>query len=108
MRYLSELTVLILGLGDSGLAMARWCAEAGLSHAPHGKTTMAPQLWDRQLRAGAWAITLANLPQLRVAHAFGVPRVILANELNFALVGSEDSTDNDYNDAVVVINWPLG
>ncbi|MDK2353064.1 MULTISPECIES: fucose-binding lectin LecB [Pseudomonas aeruginosa group] len=35
-------------------------------------------------------------------------QVILANELNFALVGSEDSTDNDYNDAVVVINWPLG
>ncbi|RTU21081.1 fucose-binding lectin LecB [Pseudomonas aeruginosa] len=35
-------------------------------------------------------------------------QVILANELNFALVGSEDGTDNDYNDAVVVINWPLG
>ncbi|MGU5164028.1 fucose-binding lectin LecB, partial [Pseudomonas aeruginosa] len=35
-------------------------------------------------------------------------QVILTNELNFALVGSEDGTDNDYNDAVVVINWPLG
>lgn len=68
-------------LGHNIDAMARWCSQAGLSHAPHGKTTMAPQLWDRQLRAGAWAITLANLPQLRVAHAFGVPRVILANEL---------------------------
>ncbi|MFW5218512.1 fucose-binding lectin LecB [Pseudomonas aeruginosa] len=35
-------------------------------------------------------------------------QVILTNELNFALVDSEDGTDNDYNDAVVVINWPLG
>jgi UDP-N-acetylmuramoylalanine--D-glutamate ligase len=31
MRYLRDLTVLILGLGDSGLAMARWCARCGAS-----------------------------------------------------------------------------
>ncbi|MGH8876021.1 MAG: amino acid deaminase [Stackebrandtia sp.] len=62
-------------------AMAGWCTDNGLSHAPHGKTTMAPALWDRQLERGAWAITLANAPQLRVARAFGVPRVFVANEL---------------------------
>jgi UDP-N-acetylmuramoylalanine--D-glutamate ligase len=29
MKFLSGLTVLVLGLGDSGLAMARWCARCG-------------------------------------------------------------------------------
>lgn len=84
--HVSKLQTPLLTLDADALehnisAMARWCADNGLSHAPHGKTTMAPALWDRQLRAGAWAITLANAPQLRVARAFGVPRVILANEL---------------------------
>lgn len=32
----------------------------------------------------------------------------LANKLNFALVGSEDGTDNDYNDGIAVLNWPIG
>ena len=42
---------------------------------------MAPQLWAEQLAAGAWAITVANLPQLAVARAFGVSRVIVANAI---------------------------
>ncbi|CAM3422160.1 amino acid deaminase [Stackebrandtia soli] len=61
--------------------MASWCAAEGLTHAPHGKTTMAPQLWRRQLESGAAAITLATPAQLRIAAAFGVPRVFLANEI---------------------------
>ncbi|NVI88550.1 alanine racemase [Actinomadura sp. BRA 177] len=62
-------------------AMADWADEAGLLLAPHGKTTMAPALWRRQLDAGAWGITVANLPQLRVARAFGVRRVVYASTL---------------------------
>jgi D-serine deaminase-like pyridoxal phosphate-dependent protein len=62
-------------------AMAEWCAHRGVSLAPHGKTTMAPSLWRDQLEAGAWAITVANEPQLRVARGAGVPRVLLANLL---------------------------
>lgn len=62
-------------------AMTAYCAETGALHAPHGKTTMAPALWQRQLDAGAWGITLANAFQLRVGRAFGVRRLLLANEL---------------------------
>lgn len=49
--------------------------------APHGKTTMAPQLFRRQLADGAWAITLATAQQVQVARAHGVRRIILANQM---------------------------
>jgi D-serine deaminase-like pyridoxal phosphate-dependent protein len=68
-------------------AMARWAAEEGMLLAPHGKTTMAPQLWQRQLAAGAWAITLATPWQAQLAHRFGVDRIMLANTLIDAVGG---------------------
>ncbi len=49
--------------------------------APHGKTTMAPRLFEMQLKSGAWGITLANAHQTMVAHAHGVDRVLMANQL---------------------------
>jgi D-serine deaminase-like pyridoxal phosphate-dependent protein len=62
-------------------AMAGYCASAGVGLAPHGKTTMAPQLFARQLAAGAWGMTAATIAQVQVYRAFGVPRVLIANEL---------------------------
>ena len=35
-------------------------------------------------------------------------QLVLTNKLNVAIVGSEDSTDADYNDAIALLNWPLG
>jgi D-serine deaminase-like pyridoxal phosphate-dependent protein len=67
------------GLRHNVTTMATWCAERDLDLAPHGKTTMAPQLWAKQLAAGAWAITVANLAQLAVARAFAISRVLVAN-----------------------------
>ena len=61
--------------------MARYCAAAGVDLAPHGKTTMAPQLFARQLGAGSWAVTAATPGHLQAYRAFGVPRILLANEL---------------------------
>ena len=62
-------------------AMAAYCAAAGVKLAPHGNTTMAPQLCARQLAAGSWGITAATVAELQVYRAFGVPRALLANEL---------------------------
>ncbi len=75
------LTLSAPALRQNAATLARWCAERGLDLAPHGKTTMAPRLWADQLAAGAWAITLANLPQLAVARAYGVSRVLIANAI---------------------------
>jgi D-serine deaminase-like pyridoxal phosphate-dependent protein len=61
--------------------MQAWITEHGVELFPHGKTTMAPQLWERQLGAGAGGITGATPAQLRVMQAVGVPRMLLANEL---------------------------
>lgn len=53
----------------------------GLAFAPHGKTSMSPQLFARQLEHGAWGITAAVPHQARVYRAFGIQRIFLANEL---------------------------
>jgi D-serine deaminase-like pyridoxal phosphate-dependent protein len=62
-------------------AMAAYCREHGALLAPHGKTTMAPQVFARQIEAGAWAMTAATPAQLRVYRRFGVQRVLYANQL---------------------------
>lgn len=64
--------------------MARYCARHGAWQAPHGKTTMAPQLFAEQLAHGAWAISAATPTQLAVMRRYRVPRVLLANQVTDA------------------------
>ena len=79
--------------------MQAFVAEYGVKLAPHGKTTMAPQLFRRQLEAGAWGITLATAHQVRAAYRGGVPRVLMANQLvgkrNMGMI-AELLTDPDF------------
>ncbi|WP_458525210.1 amino acid deaminase [Onishia taeanensis] len=64
------------------LAWMQAFADAhGARFAPHGKTTMTPALFKRQLEAGAWGITLATAPQCRAAFAHGIRRLLMANQL---------------------------
>ncbi len=60
---------------------SKLCSDAGVELAPHAKTTMSPEIIQRQLDAGAWALTAATTGQLRSLHAFGVRRLLLANVL---------------------------
>ncbi|MFG2114175.1 alanine racemase [Streptomyces sp. NPDC048718] len=53
----------------------------GLAFAPHGKTSMAPRLFDLQIAHGAWGITAAVPHQARVYRAHGIARIFLANEV---------------------------
>ncbi|MFG1922376.1 amino acid deaminase [Cryptosporangium sp. NPDC048952] len=65
-------------LENNRTAMAGWAASVGVDLAPHGKTTMAPSLWQAQLDAGAWGITVATPWQLSFALSAGVPCVLAA------------------------------
>ncbi|MBL8278738.1 MAG: alanine racemase [Pelomonas sp.] len=66
--------------------MQDFAARHGVQLAPHGKTTMSPQLFRRQLEAGAWGLTFANVHQLRLGLAAGARRALIAN----GIVGAAD------------------
>jgi D-serine deaminase-like pyridoxal phosphate-dependent protein len=76
----------VLILKDSALesnlaSMAAWIAEEGLLLAPHGKTTMCPAIFKRQLAHGAWGLTLASVSQLKAGLEAGFRRIIIANQV---------------------------
>ncbi len=68
-------------LEHNARVMADFLAASGARIAPHGKTTMSPHLFERQLAGGAFAITVATTQQLEVCHTLGVRRVLFANQL---------------------------
>ncbi len=68
-------------LDNNSRWMSQFLRATGAAISPHGKTTMSPQLFQRQLADGAWAITLATIGQLQIARRFGIRRIVLANQL---------------------------
>ncbi len=73
-------------LKESALAhnlewMADFTRATGVLLAPHGKTTMAPQLFARQIASGAWGITFATMQQVSLGVRMGIRRIIVANQL---------------------------
>jgi len=59
MKHLSGINVLVLGLGESGLAMARWCARHGA----------AVTVWDSRERPPQFEALRANVPHAMFTHA---------------------------------------
>lgn len=99
--FSTPLLTLDAGALDHNLAvMAAFARAHHVSLAPHGKTTMAPQLFARQIEAGAWGITCATPTHLRAYRAFGVPRVFYGNELidpdALAWLAAELDADPDF------------
>lgn len=61
--------------------MQRYVAERGVWLAPHGKTTMSPELCAMQLASGAWGLTFANVWQAQLGIAAGAERILIANQV---------------------------
>lgn len=73
--------ILESALENNLAVMAAYCSDAGVSLAPHAKTTMSPTIIDRQLSHGAWGVTAATVFHVGVFADFGVPRIVLANQV---------------------------
>ena len=56
MNFLRDCSVLVLGLGESGLAMVRWCMRQGA----------AVQVWDSREQPPHAATLRDELPQVRL------------------------------------------
>ena len=61
--------------------MRNFCLDRGIDIAPHGKTTMSPELYARQISAGAWGISFANVFQASVGVRCGIQNIIIANQV---------------------------
>ena len=61
--------------------LAAYCRQHGAVLCPHAKTTMSPEIIGRQLRAGAWGITVANVSQAIALGAHAGARILIANEV---------------------------
>ena len=61
--------------------MRLFAERFGVVLCPHGKTTMAPQLFAQQLAHGAWGLSCATIAHLRTYRRFGVRRIIYANQI---------------------------
>lgn len=68
-------------LNNNARWMQSFADKSAVKLAPHGKTTMAPELFKLQIEQGCWGISLATVPQVINAYHQGIKRIILANQL---------------------------
>lgn len=131
MKYLKDVSVLVLGLGDSGLAMARWCARFGAAvtvwdsreNPPHAAALaeqvpearrIAGEFDDRSLNGVQMVFKSPGLapndpriaPMLAQARATGIP---VGGELDlFASALAELKADRQYAPKVLAITGTNG
>jgi D-serine dehydratase len=87
-------------LDHNGRVFGEYLRANGLSLAPHGKTTMTPQIFATQLGDGAWGMTAATVNQVQLMRAYGVGRIVLANQLigraHVRYIAAEINRDPDF------------
>lgn len=91
--------------GPAIVQNTRWIAavmaQYDVSLCPHGKTTMSPQFFRRQLADGCWGITLSTQHHVQVARHYGVSRVFLANQILdpgfLSYIAGEQVADPDFD-----------
>ena len=88
-------------LDHNATVFGDYLVDEELSLAPHGKTTMSPQIFAEQLGHGAWGMTAATANQVQVMHAYGVKRVVMANQLlgkaNIEAIGQILAADPEFD-----------
>ncbi|WP_228001482.1 alanine racemase [Nocardia australiensis] len=78
---LPELRLSLASVEHNVELMAAWCRDRGVELCPHIKTTMTRPIVERQLRAGAWGVTVATVRQASVALEWGTRRILIANQV---------------------------
>ena len=82
-----DLVLPVLALNDGAfrhnLAVLKgMAAKHGVVLAPHGKTSMCPDLFREQLaEGGSWGLAAATVQQAAVMARYDVPRVLIANQV---------------------------
>ena len=88
-------------LDDNATMFGEYLVSNALSFAPHGKTTMSPQIFAEQLSDGAWGMTAATVNQVQVMRAYGVNRIVMANQLmgkaHLATIAAEMRADQNFD-----------
>jgi D-serine dehydratase len=86
-------------LDNNAAWMKLFAKSRGVSLWPHGKTSMAPGVFKRQIEDGAGWLTLASATQARVAREAGIRRILIANQVvnrhDLAYLARELSRDPD-------------
>ncbi len=68
-------------LGHNLAWMQAFAKRKGVHLAPHGKTSMSPELFQLQLQAGAWGLSFATVYQAAIGVHAGARRIIIANQV---------------------------
>lgn len=88
-------------IAHNGTWMRKFVELTGARLCPHGKTSLSPELFARQLADGAWGITAATASHVRIYRKFGIERIFLANQLvgsgNIGLVLEELRRDPGFD-----------